>query len=94
MEATLQCYKDILEKSSFSCATISNYYKREMEKSKEIYDKCPAKKGNFCQYKKGQIDTFMQLYNETKKLNGLNLSEDILKKIYIENPARFLRGNK
>lgn len=93
METYLKCYKDILEKETFSCQPITDFYKSEMEKAKEILNKCPAKKGNFCQSKKAQVEKFTQLFNKSKKLNGLGLSDDILEKIYIDNPERFLSEN-
>jgi len=93
METTLTCYKNILEKRSFTCAPVSGYYKDTAEKNKVAYEKCTPKEGDFCKTKKQKMESFTKWYNETKRLKGLNLSSEILKKIYVENPERFLGGN-
>jgi len=92
METILECYKKILEKKSFKCAPVNDYYKKVSEKNREIFEKCNPKEDDFCKTSKQKTESFTRWYNETKKLNGLNLSSEILKKIYIENPERFLSG--
>ncbi len=94
METTLQCYKDILEKKSFKCAPVNDYYKGEAEKNNEAYENCKPKTGKFCKSKGEKLRSYTRWAMETNTINGLNLSSDILKKIYVENPERFLRANQ
>lgn len=90
METVLECYMDILEKDIFTCKPVNDYYKEEAEKNQEAYTNCEPKTGDFCDSKKEKMDSFTKWYNETKVLHGLNLSSDILKRVYQENAERFL----
>lgn len=92
MEEILQCYRDILEKETFRCAPVQRYYRKEMLKARNAYKKCQAKAGAVCDSKKEKMDSFSRWTKEVKTLKGLNLSGEILNKIYRENPARFLSG--
>ncbi len=68
MKTILKCYRDLLEKSRFTCKPVPEYYRKNSRKDK-----------NFIEWAK-----------ETKTLRGLTLSKKILKKIYQENPQKFL----
>lgn len=94
MEKTLQCYKDILEKRHFVCEPVYQYYKAQADRYKEIYEICKPKNGAYCKEKKEKMESYTSWYEETRILNGLHLNSDILKKIYQENPERWLRANQ
>jgi len=94
MEKTLQCYKDILEKRHFTCEPVNRYYKEQADRQREAYENCEPKSGSFCQSKKEKMESYNRWYEETKVLNGLNLNSGILKKIYSENPERWLGANR
>ncbi|MBN2087742.1 amidohydrolase family protein [Candidatus Peregrinibacteria bacterium] len=93
MEKTLQCYRDMLEKESYICKRANEYYKNEAEKYIKIADDCKPQEGKYCKSQNEKADSFYGWYTETKRLKGLNLSNKVLKKIYQENPLRFLSGN-
>ncbi len=93
MEATIQCYRDLLEKKRFTCEPVNDYYKGIAETNQQIYKDCKPKAGDFCKTKLEKMKSYNRWYEETKVLNGLNLNSDILKKVYSENPERWLRAN-
>lgn len=93
MATVLECYKDLLEKKMFTCSFVNDYYKDGAEKNQEAYTNCEPKTGDFCKSKQEKMDSYTRWYNETKVLNGLNLSSDILKKVYSENAERWLGMN-
>lgn len=90
MEEILDCYRNLLEKKSFTCDPVNDYYLKERDKNQEIYDNCLAKSGDFCKSKLEKVASYTRWYEETKTLNGLNLSSSQLRKIYGENPERWL----
>lgn len=90
MEEILNCYRDLLEKRSFSCAPVNEYYREERDKNREAYDNCLVKSGAFCKSKIAKAESYTRWYEETKTLNGLNLRSSQLRKIYGENPERWL----
>ncbi len=94
METTLKCYSNILEKKKFSCKPVNDFYKKEAEIKREMYEECEPKGGDSCNTKEQKMNSYTRWYKETKILNGLNLSPDILKKIYKENPERWLGANQ
>lgn len=94
METVLQCYKNILEKKQFTCEPVSGHYKKTADENLQMYLRCEPKSGSFCESKLEKYNSYNKWYEETKVLNGLNLSSDILKKIYSENPERWLRANQ
>ena len=94
MEEVLQCYKDILEKKRFTCEPVSGHYKKIADENLQMYLRCEPKSGDFCKSKLQKHNSYTKWYEETKVLNGLNLNSDVLKKIYSENPERWLRANQ
>ncbi len=92
METSLQCYRDILEKRRFKCDPVNNYYKTEADKNVEAAKNCRPVDGKYCKSRKEKKESFTRWYEETRTINGLNLSSDVLRKIYVENAERFL-GN-
>jgi len=93
MEASLQCYRDILERKRFRCAPVNGYYKQEADKNAEAAKNCRPADGKYCKSRQEKKASFTRWYEDTRILNGLNLKVEILKKIYIDNPTRFLNGN-
>lgn len=93
MEETIDCYKDMLEKKTFVCQRVNDYYKKEADRNTEAYELCEPKEGSFCDSKKEKMGSYTRWYEETKKLNGLNLSSEVLNNIYQKNPLRFLSAN-
>ncbi|MBU0577264.1 amidohydrolase family protein [Patescibacteria group bacterium] len=94
MEEVLTCYKDILEKKSFVCQPVNDYYQQEADKFTESYENCEPKEGTFCISAEEKMNSYTKWANETRKLNGLDLSDEILQKIYQDNPLRFLNANQ
>jgi predicted TIM-barrel fold metal-dependent hydrolase len=91
---TLRCYKDMLEKRSFTCDGVNDYYKKEMEKLTARYSGCKPKEGKYCLGIKKKLESSKKRYSGTKTLNGLGLDDETLQKIYWENPLRFLSANR
>ena len=94
MKATLQCYRDLLEKKKFTCEPVKNYYKDEMEKNRSMAEDCLTQDSKFCKSKNEKLKSYTRWYEEVKVLNGLNLNAGILKKVYSENPERWLGANE
>ncbi|MBU0728071.1 amidohydrolase family protein [Patescibacteria group bacterium] len=94
MEETLECYRNMLETKKYVCRRANEYYKESAEAYTESYENCKPKEGDFCASKKEKMESRTRWYEETKTFNGLNLSEEILQKIYQENPLRFLNANQ
>jgi predicted TIM-barrel fold metal-dependent hydrolase len=94
MRKTLQCYRDILEKKKFICKPVSEYYKKEADKFTESAKNCEPKEGDFCKSREEKMNSRTKWYKQTKTLNGLGLPDEILQKIYQENPLRFLNANQ
>jgi predicted TIM-barrel fold metal-dependent hydrolase len=90
---TLQCYMDMLEQKTFKCGRVNDYYKEEAEKYEESFENCKPKEGRYCISVEEKMNSRTRWYNETRSLNGLNLSEEILQKIYWDNPLKFLSAN-
>jgi predicted TIM-barrel fold metal-dependent hydrolase len=90
MEEVLNCYRNILERKTFSCGIVSDYYQENFEANLDAYERCKAPSGDFCQSKKEKADSFGRWYEETRVLNGLNLPNRILKKVYVENAENWL----
>jgi len=93
IKETLQCYRDILEKKTFKCDRVNEYYKKEADKFTESAENCEPKEGNFCKSRIEKMNSYTRWYDETKTLNGLGLPDETLQKIYWENPIRFLSAN-
>jgi predicted TIM-barrel fold metal-dependent hydrolase len=94
IKSTIQCYKDILEKKNFTCGQVSDYYGEEARKLAESYNSCKPEEGKYCLSIKEKLKSHTKWHNETKTLNGLGLSGEILQKIYWENPLNFLSANQ
>ncbi|MFH0820947.1 MAG: amidohydrolase family protein [Candidatus Peregrinibacteria bacterium] len=65
MRRILACYRNLLEKETFACQPVSDYYRSQKK--------------------------LQQYYQSTKRLNGLDLDEDILKSVYKKNAEQFLQ---
>ncbi len=94
MQEILSCYKNLLEKRRFTCAPVENYYENMLSKSKESYDNCKPKEGRYCKAMKEKMIKNKKRYDETIKLNGLGLDENILNKLYRKNAEHFLKANQ
>ena len=90
MDKTLKCYKDLLEKRSFECSLVSDYYKKSLDDYAIRYEQCAPKEGGYCENLKENLKVIETRYNEVTKLNGLGLSPAVLEQIYRKNPLRFL----
>jgi len=93
MRTTLECYRNMLEQKHFTCDPVKEYYQGESEKNKQAYENCQLEESD-CNTEEEKMNSFTKWYGETKKLNGLGLSDEILQKIYWENPNRFLNANR
>ena len=94
MENTINCYRDILEKKTFKCNRVNEYYKKEADKNTFQFENCNPETQDNCDTKKEKMESYTRWYKETKKLNGLDLKEEMLQKIYQDNPLRFLSANQ
>ncbi|MBN1258215.1 amidohydrolase family protein [Candidatus Peregrinibacteria bacterium] len=93
MEAVIRCYRDMLEKETYACAPVNDYYREKMENAQKEYETCKPKTGSFCAAKKTKWAVAVKSYEGTRQMNGLGLDPSLLEKIYWENPNRFLTGN-
>jgi predicted TIM-barrel fold metal-dependent hydrolase len=93
MENTIDCYRDLLEKKSFLCDLVSDYYAKLMNDTEIRYNQCKPKEGSYCENLKEKLNAIKKRHTEVLTLNGLDLSPSVLKKIYRENPRRFLNTN-
>jgi predicted TIM-barrel fold metal-dependent hydrolase len=94
MEGVLTCYRDLLESKKFTCDYVSDYYRKALDEQKERYSSCEPKEGTYCQSLEPKIATIQERHEQTRLLNGLSLSDPVLRKIYETNPARFLKVNQ
>ena len=81
------CYRNLLEAESFYCGKIIDYYSDELEKNFRKKTTCTE---NNCDNVEKNITKYERYIDEMTNANGLALDEEILKKIYEENPKKFL----
>ena len=93
IKSVIDCYKNILEKKTFSCPISTNYYKTAYLDFFRSLLSCNPKVGKFCQLKKEKYKSAHKTLIKARRLNGLSLDAGILKKIYSENPMKFLNAN-
>ena len=93
IQKTLACYRDLLEEKSFRCDLVSDYYADLLRDTEIRYEQCKPKEGDYCENLKVKLDAIKVRHAEVLTLNGLNLSPAVLKKIYRDNPRRFLNAN-
>lgn len=94
MTTWLKCYRHLLEKRSFTCDPVNDYYQGEADKNVTASENCRPAEGKFCKSKAEKARSYTRWANETERLNGLNLSNSELEDIYVNNPLRFLRGDQ
>ena len=94
MKDVLTCYKDLLESRQFACPYVSDYYQEALDDQKKRYTNCEPKEGAYCRSLEPKIATIQERLDQTIELNGLGLSDPVLRKIYEPNHARFLDANQ
>ena len=92
MEERINCYKDLLQKRKFSCGPVVSFYEGKLNAYQESYDNCKPKEGAYCESIKSKLEVYQKRFDESVKLNGLGLSNSVLKKIYEDNAMRYLSG--
>lgn len=93
MQQRLQCYQDQMQKRRFTCDPVKSYYEDLLSSFQESYDNCEPKEGAYCKSLKTKVDVYQSRLDEVVKLNGLGLSNAVLKKVFAENAQRYLKGD-
>ena len=92
IQEVTQCYMNLLSEKRFECEPVKNYYESQLTQQQERYKDCAPKEGDYCSAIEKKISTYQERYDDVVRLNGLRLSQSILRRIYESNPLRFLRG--
>jgi len=83
---TFQCYRDLLEKEQFYCDKVTDFYESRVEELEQDYNSCEEDCGDI----ERDLADYRKYVEQSQPLKGLKLDENILKKVYEENPKKFL----
>ncbi len=90
----LTCYKKLLSKKSFKCSLVKNYYNALSAEAEVQLENCQLTGEELCNEKESEVVRQAEWLNQVKRMNGLNLGEETLKKVYSENAERFLKASR
>lgn len=90
IEKNILCYRDLLEQRTFTCEPVTEYYSSVLHGYQTRYDACEPKDEDYCKELKDKTTLYEERLKQVSSLNGLNLSNSVLRDIYETNPADFL----